>query len=153
MVVSTIYDKDLKRSRPIEFKDISIIVPRKKQVSLIERIFTKEGIPLSIQVDDKITDSVIIKLMNSLFNLVLNVDTENFDDYKYYFLSVARSFLFEMDDNEILKHSFDNFKNNIVCDKARLVKKYMLNHSVSKTFEYLLEEFNFISSGCYSKTS
>lgn len=137
-----VFDKKKECLREIEYKDIAIIVPRKKHVPLIEKIFTKEGIPLSIQVDDKITDSVIIKLMNSLFNLVLHVDNPNSEEYKFYFLSVARSFLSDMNDNDILKDSFSNFTENEIYQKAVLVNKYMLNNSVSKTYEYLLEVFD-----------
>ena len=136
-----VYSKDLKGLKDLEFNDIAIIVPRKKQVPLIEKIFTKEGIPLSIQVDDKITDTIILKLINSLFNLVLNVDKPNSDDYKFYYLSVARSFLFEISDNDILIESFENYTNNIIYEKALEVNKFMKENSVNKTFEYLLQVF------------
>ena len=137
-----VYDKDLKCFRNIEYKDIAIIIPRKKQVSLIEKIFTNEGIPLRVEVADKITESIILKLMNSLFNLVINISNTNSDDYKFYFLSVARSFLFEMSDNDILKESFNKYLDNVIYQKALNVYNFMYNNSVSKTFEFLLKEFN-----------
>ncbi len=141
-----VYDKDEKEYRVIRYSDIAIILPRKKNVELIQKIFTSEGIPLNISIDEKITESPMIKLLCSLFNLVRFVDSTDYQEYAYYFVSVARSFLFRQSDNVILNESFTYYKNNEIYDIAKRVNEYSKSHSVTKTFEYMLTEFNVYNS-------
>lgn len=136
-----VYDKDLRCLRKIEYKDIAVIVPRKNYVELMQKIFTSNGIPYCLSVDEKISDSLIIRVLSSLFNLVYNVDGNNLEAYKYYFVSIARSFLFRQSDNLILNESFNDFVDNEIYEKAKKVKYFSYNNSMIKTFEYMLEEF------------
>lgn len=142
----SVYDNSKKIYRQIQYKDIAIILPRKRNLELIQKIFTSEGIPLNVAIDEKITDSPIIKLVCSLLNLVRLVDSNEYQEYSYYFVSVARSFLFRQSDNVILNESFSNYKNNEIYDIAKRVSNYSKVYSVSKTFEYLLTEFNVYNS-------
>ena len=141
-----VYDNNEKNYRTIQYKDIALILPRKKNLELIQKIFTSEGIPLNIAIDEKITDSPIIKLVCSLLNLVRLIDIDEYQEYSYYFVSVARSFLFKQSDNVILNESFSYYKNNEIYDIAKRVSDYSKSHSVSKTFEFLLTEFNVYNS-------
>ena len=137
-----VYDKDNNSLRDIKYQDIAVILPRKANVELLQKIFTSKGIPYCLSIDEKISNSFIIRVFNSLFNLINTVDSSDIETYKFYFVSVARSFLFRQTDNLILSESFDDFKNNEIYEKAKKVKYFSRNNSVTKTFEYMLEEFN-----------
>ena len=77
--------------------------------------------------------------MSSLFNLVRYVkDIENYKEYAFYFVSVARSFLFRKSDNWILQESMKFYQKNEIYDKAKKVYYYSRSHSVVSSFEYML---------------
>ena len=141
-----VFDKDSNSLRPIKYSDISVIVPRKKNIGLIQKIFTGEGIPLNIAIDEKITDSPMIGLISSLLNLVTSVSSSDYKKYAFYFVSVARSFLFRQSDDLILRESLNYYKDNEIYEIAKRVNYYSRSHSVTKTFEYLLQEFNVYNS-------
>ena len=141
-----VFDKNSNSLRPIKYSDISVIVPRKKNIGLIQKIFTSEGIPLNIAIDEKITDSPMIGLISSLLNLVTSVGSSDYKKYAFYFVSVARSFLFRQSDDLILRESLNYYKDNEIYEIAKRVNYYSRSHSVTKTFEYLLQEFNVYNS-------
>ena len=143
----TVYDKKLKKSRDLRYKDIAVILPRKEHVDLISKVFTSQGIPLNISIDEKISDSPIIRVICSVLNLVRYVkDFENQNEYAFYFVSVARSFLFRKSDNWILQESLKYYQKNEIYNMAKKVYYYSRNHSMVSSFEYMLKEFDFYGS-------
>lgn len=137
-----VFDKKEKCLRKMKYSDIAIILPRKNNVELIQKIFTSENIPLRLNVDEKITDSLIVRVICSLLNLVRYIyDKDNYNEYAFYFVSVARSFLFRESDELILEQSEKYYRKNPIYDIAKKVYYYSLDHSVTKTFEFMLEKF------------
>lgn len=136
-----IYDKDLKGNRKIKYSDIAIILDRGKLYPLYSKIFTYLGIPLDVISNEKISDHILLHIIASIFNLIRLVDS-NDEMYSYYFMSVARSFLLTISDNQLLAYSFDNYKNNELSLLAKDIKNYAYTHSPIMTFEYILKRFD-----------
>ena len=107
-----IYDKEEKIFREIKYQDICIIMDRGNNFSLYKKIFEYFGIPCQINADSQIKDSKIMPIISNLVNLVISEKLNRYDE-KYYhsFYSIARSFLFELSDDEIFSLVMDA-KNN-----------------------------------------
>jgi len=110
-----------------------------------KQIFTYKNIPLIQIKDEKMNDEIDLYVIKNLIKLVLKVKEKNLDtEFKYLFISIARSFLFNIDDNiiyEIFKN--ETFKENIIYklieeiinDYDNLTPKLLLDNLLDK-FDY-----------------
>lgn len=141
MASMEIFDKELGAMRNICYSDIAIIPKTNSNFDLYCEILNQNGIPYDVVINDKIGKNAFFNDMASLLNLIRTVKS-NDEKYAYYFLSVARSFLLSISDDELLSYHFDNYKDNALYHKALAIKEYALSNSPSKTFEHILKEFN-----------
>ena len=69
-------------------------------------------IPLEIHVDFSLKETYLLKLIANILMLSLNIfNKENFNDNRFYYLSLARSELFNFSDYEIFTSLIDRTKN------------------------------------------
>lgn len=105
-----VFDKDEMKVRDIDYSDIAILLDRSNNFNLYKKIFEFLNIPLTIYKDESITDSVDISIIKNIINLIIN---RNYDQkFKYSFISILRSYLFNIDDNEIFKYFVNNNYND-----------------------------------------
>jgi len=107
-----VFDKDKKILRDIKYNDIAILIDRSTNFDLYKKIFEYLNIPLTIYKDESITDSVDISIIKNIINLILNKDHNQ--EFKYSFISVLRSYLFNLDDNEIFNYFINNNYNKTI---------------------------------------
>ena len=99
-----IMDKDTFTKRDITYNDFAILIDRSKSFNLFKKIFEYLNIPITIMKDSTITNSIDLDIIKNIYNLLISIKNSNYDtNFKYSFVSIARSFLFELSDNEILK--------------------------------------------------
>ena len=131
--------------RKVRYEDFCIIMDRGSSFPKIKKIFEYLGIPLTIYEDKKLTNETDIMLINNIIGLILKIKDECKDTlFKYYFLSIARSFLFEMPDNEIFEIIKNNtYEDTIIykkCDsiisKLDKISNYELVNEIVETFNY-----------------
>lgn len=97
-----VFDKDKKSLRDITYQDFVILMDRSSKFELYKKIFEYEKIPLTILKDENIMNQIEIYLINNLIELVLKASKKEFDTaFRYAFLSIGRSYLFEMNDQEL----------------------------------------------------
>lgn len=97
-----VFDKNTKKLRQIKYSDICIITDRNKYLSLYRKILEYMGIPSVIYMDNELNQDIVFLVIKNLIDLVNHVNNKIFDNqFRYLFTSVARSFLFEYDDNTI----------------------------------------------------
>ena len=95
-----IMDKDTGKPKFLEYKDCAILIDRSSQFELYKKIFEYLNIPITIYRDKAISNSDEIIIFKHIYNLILS---NKFDtNFKYSFTSLARSYLFQKNDNEIL---------------------------------------------------
>lgn len=97
-----VFDKDTGIIRPIEYKDFVILLDKSKNFDLYKKIFEYLGIPLSILKEESLGKDNDILIIKNLLNFIVRIKRK--DDYnslKYSFVSLARSYLFELTDEEI----------------------------------------------------
>ena len=135
-----IFDKDTKEIRNIKYSDIAILLDRSTNFSLYKKIFEYLNIPLSIYKDEVLTNNTTINVIKNIIYLMINSNYNG--DFKYSFISVLRSYLFNMDDNLIFEY-FDN-KNFNDCELIKKVRSIDFNSmSLSNTIIEIINSFNF----------
>jgi len=138
-----VFDKSKKVLKDCSFNDFVILMDRTSSFDLYKKIFEYVGVPLTLYKDETLNNSDDIYILKNIIELIIKINTNTYDTlFKYCFISVARSFLFELDDNEIFKYFVDNnFKdsniynmfNNINIDS---ITPYQL-------IEIIIEKTNF----------
>lgn len=114
-----IFDKDTKELRNIEYSDFVILMDRSSKFDLYKRVFEYFKIPLTILKDENILNHTEIYLIKNLIKLLLKVDKKEFDEeFRYAFLSVGRSYLCSIKDQEL----FDFINNGNYYD-SKIIKK------------------------------
>ena len=135
-----VFDKDSLEIRDMKYSDIAILMDRSSHFMLYKKIFEYLNIPLTVYKDESITDSVDISIVKNLFNLFIK---DKYDEsFKYSFISIMRSYLFNLHDDEI----FDYFLNNNYQNSELMKKIYSIDISNLTSDELLLkiiDEFKF----------
>ena len=89
--------------RDAKYSDFCIIMDRGNAFDLYKKIFSYLGIPLDIYQNQKLTIQNIVLIINNYLGLIIKIFNNELDDkFRYYFTSIARSFLFSLKDNDIL---------------------------------------------------
>ncbi|MDD3241845.1 MAG: UvrD-helicase domain-containing protein [Bacilli bacterium] len=106
-----IFDKD---SNPLilrkaKYDDFVIIMDRGKDFPLYKKIFEYMQIPLTIINDQDLTDQDNIYIISNIIKFILKIKNKKYDDeFKYSFISIARSYIYEYSDQYI----YDVIKEN-----------------------------------------
>ena len=104
-----VIDKNTNSLRNCTYEDFCIIMDRNSAFPIYKKVFEYLKIPLSIYEDKKLTNEIDIKLISNIVELILKIKDNIIDiDFKYDFVSILRSYLFNYNDNFI----FEIFKNN-----------------------------------------
>lgn len=134
-----IFDKDEKVIRNLKYEDIVILMDRATNFELYKKIFEFLNIPLSIYKDEDIKNNGDINLIKNILTLLLNKDK---DEYKYAFISLARSYLFNLDDNLIFSYVMENnYQNNEIYNISKDIDFNNLN--LKELLIEIIEKFNF----------
>ena len=119
-----VVDKETNTLRKCTYSDFAIIMDRGTSFDLYKKIFEYVGIPIIQIKNEKLTlgdDLIVIK---NLINLIIKVNLNELDDeFKYYFTSVSRSYLFKTLDEDI----FDTIKSNKYYDNELFKKCQSIN--------------------------
>ena len=111
-----VMDKETGKMRDITYSDICIIMDRNSEFAKYKQIFEYLNIPLVMYKDEVLSEGIDIILIKNILNLILKIKTKCFDkEFKYYQVSIMRSYLFCYDDNKIFNIFSDNklFDNEI----------------------------------------
>lgn len=132
-----VFDKETNKLRDITYNDFVIILDRSKYFNDFKRVFEYLGIPTEVLQDDKLNTSIDISIIKNIFDLIIRINNNDFGvEFKYDFLSIGRSFLYELDD----EYLFDTFKNN-TFKETQIYKDFSIFKSLnSYTCSELLEE-------------
>ena len=139
-----VFDKETNKLRPATYSDFVIILDRSQHFDDYKRIFEYLGIPLSILKNDKLNTSIDMNIIKNIIDLIIRINNNDYGvDFKYDFMSIGRSFLYEMNDEEL----FSMFKND-TFKESKLYKDFSdINNINSLTcgelFEMILDITDF----------
>jgi ATP-dependent helicase/nuclease subunit A len=138
-----VFDKDTKQSHDATYNDFAILIDRKTQFELYQKVFSEYGIPLKAEKDSDITNSDVIMAFQNLVRLFYFTKVGDYGDrFRHAFLSVSRSFLFETSDQE----TFEINQNMTYVDTTLMRKmtecvKLFGSQSISRILGKLIDEF------------
>ena len=140
-----VFDKDKGILRNIEYKDFVILLDKSKDFDTYKKIFEYLQIPLSILKDENLSDDETILIIRNLFRLLICIKENRLDmEFKYSFISICRSYLYRLSDNEI----YDIYVHDKFCDTELFKKCLELVSSIdemnlSSYLLYVLDKFNY----------
>ena len=128
-----------------EYKDFCIIMDRNTTFDLTKKIFEYLKIPLALYKDEELNTSTDIYLIKNILTFLIQIKERNFTEtFRHAFISIARSYLYRLPDDEIFKY-FTNFtfkESEIFKDLAPISKEIdsksiseILEEVILKTFE------------------
>jgi len=130
--------------RDITYKDFCILMDRTTYFNIYKKVFDYLNIPLNIYKDENILETDETLLINNILGLIVNIKTNTYDTNKFYYTSIARSYLYNLHDKEI----YDVIKNNKLKEtdiylKCKEIAKDIENISNRMIIEKIITEFNF----------
>ena len=130
-----IMDKETNQKKNLEYKDCAILIDRSSNFELYKKIFEYMKIPITIYRDKALNTSDEIVIIKHIYNLILSNKID--ENFKYSFTSLARSYIFEYKDNEILNYiNQKNYQDTEIMQKINLLKQNINQ----KTNEILIRE-------------
>lgn len=134
-----VFDKEEQIKRPIRYEDIAILMDRSTHFNLYKKVFEYLNIPLSIYKDESITDNTVISIVKNILYLILNCYPNQ--DFKYAFVSVLRSFLFNEEDNVIFNYFVkENYMESQLMKVIETIDYSLLNPK--EIMENIIEKFD-----------
>ena len=139
-----VFNKDDKVLRDITYNDFVILMDRTTDFDLYKKIFEYVGIPLTLYKDDKLNNSDDIYIIKNIIDYIVKINKKEYDtEFKYDYTSIARSYLFELSDQEIFNSFKDNnFTNNIVYETFKDLSNEITSTSITTLLERIIEKTN-----------
>jgi len=140
-----VFDKDKCLLRPIEYKDFVILLDRSKNFTLYKKIFEYVGIPLMIYQDESLKNGYDLDIIKNILKLIVKEKSHTYDtEFKYAFMSIARSYLVNLDDGLI----FRCITNETYKDVEFMKRVETLSQDIDELDNHeimmrIIEDFNF----------
>lgn len=130
-----VFDIKKKQFRSATYSDFVILLDRKTSFDLYKKIFEYKNIPLVIHKEEDFSYNNVIFVIKNILTLIHSFYVKDLSNITYSLVSVLRSYLFEFDDELILKN-IDDLINaeefQPVIDKITYLATYYKGHSLSE---------------------
>ncbi len=140
-----IFDKDENIQRPAKYNDFAVLLDRTTSFNLYKKIFEYLNVPLSVYKDESIKESINIKIIKNILILINKIHNKVYDnDFRYAYFSVARSYLFKIDDNNLYNIiSNKEYFNTEIFKICQTISQSLENNNIYYIVNKIIEEFNF----------
>lgn len=138
-----VVDKETSSLRECKYSDFAIIMDRGTSFDLYKKIFEYVGVPIVQIKNEKLTLGDDLLVLKNLINLIVKINLNEIDDeFKYYFTSISRSYLFKTDDEEIFDIlKSNNFYKSELCKKCKSINIFELTNL--DLLNKIIDEFNY----------
>ncbi len=148
-----IFDLETDSFRDIHYSDCAILLSQKSEFELYKKVFDYFKIPLTIHKDEDLSLSTELIVIKNIIKLIGYYQGIDFDQALIKtFMSVARSFVLNMSDNDIfeiiLKSKNNCLFSNIpesLLEKITYLSNYSKEHSISELIIEILNIFEIYS--------
>lgn len=131
-----VFDMANQIQRPCSYNDFVILMDRATTFDLYKKIFEYLEIPLTLYKDESLSESEDIYLIRNMLDLLIEIESNRFGvNFKYDYISIARSFLYEINDDIIFDDFFDN--RFVETDIYKQFKDISLNIKSSSVYDVL----------------
>lgn len=141
-----VFDKDNMIVRDIEYKDFCIIMDRNTEFPKYKKIFEYMQIPLTLYQDEVLTLEHDILVLKNIMNFIIKINKKEYDtNFKYYFTSIARSYLFRLSDDKIFNiFQEKDFYNNEIFKISKSISDNLENLTNEEFITEIVNKFNII---------
>lgn len=142
-----IFDKNDNVLRDAKYSDFVILLDRSTNFDLYKKIFEYMSIPMTKYTATNITNEIEILLIKNILKLILCVEDKKYDiEFKYAFMSIARSYLFQFSDEEIFSFFYNNnFKDNKLYEIVYAIASKIDYLSLNELISIIIDNFEFYS--------
>ena len=137
-----VIDRKTKKMRVCTYSDFSIIMDRGTSFDIYKKIFEYLGIPLAKIENQSLTLGDDLIIFNNLIKLIIKINKNEIDDeFKYLYLSIARSYLFRLTDEKI----FDIVQSNnyINTELYNMCNINIDDISILELLNIIIDKFDF----------
>lgn len=136
---------DEETQRDITYNDFCILMDRTSSFDIYKKVFDYLQIPLNIYKDEDILFTDEVCLINNILGLIINIKKEgNSTSNKFYYTSIARSYLYSIEDETIYQTITNNkIKETDIYQKCLEISKNIDSMSNCEIIETIINEFNF----------
>ncbi len=140
-----VYDRKLNTTRACNYSDFAIIMDRSTDFDLFKKIFEYLNLPLTILKEESISSSVDIKIIKNIVKMLIKIANKKFDiDFWYTYFSIARSYLFNIEDEKIFDDYVNkNYQDSPIYKTCLLVTKDAYNDSIYSILNNIIKHFKF----------
>ena len=140
-----VMDKDTNTLRDATYSDFAIIMDRATNFDLYKKIFSYMGIPITIFKDEKMNDSDDINVIRNIFRFIIKIKNYELDvEFRYLFVSIMRSFLYDIDDDIIFDYFINNnFKDSELYIKCLDISKMIDYSTIHEFLDVIVDRFNY----------
>ena len=125
-----VFDKNL---RPCKYSDFCILIDRTTAFDTYKKIFDFLNVPINIYKDDNIMISDETSLINNIIKFIINIKNNKINETsRFCFASIARSYLYQLDDQTI----YDTISQNKINES----EIYEIAYNISKNLDSLSNE-------------
>ena len=122
------FGKDTNGIRKIKYSDFAILLDSSKYFELYKKILEYNGVPTIINKSINLTDGEVITIIKNIISFIIKLKSNIIDnEFKKLFISLGRSFLFNIDDDTL----FDYFLNNNYKDSDI----YKISYEITKKLD------------------
>lgn len=116
-----VIDRDTWEPRNSRYEDFAILIDRSSSFNKYKKIFEYLNIPLNVYKEQTITESKDLLIVANIYNLIIDIYKKTYKkDFKYSYVSIARSYLYEINDSKILEN-INNIKETEIYDKCHAI--------------------------------
>jgi len=139
-----VFDKDNLMLRDIEYNDFVILMDRSTNFELYKKIFEYLEIPTTLYKDENIVNENELYLIKNIISFIIKVKLNEFDtEFKYLFTSINRSYLSDINDEQIFEYFVnDNFKDSELYKKCYEISLELDNINNVSLLDTILSEFD-----------
>ncbi len=128
----------------LEYKDFCILIDKSKNFELLKKVLEYFDIPTTLYKDVSIKEDDEVYILKNLITVLTHIELNNLDeDFNHAFISIARSYVYKMTDDEIFT-IFNNktFKDSDLYKKLLEISKSINGLSNKEIIIKLINEFN-----------
>ncbi len=139
-----VYDFKLKKLRKALYSDFCIILDRGTEMASYKKIFEYLNVPMEVYKDSDLSTTDVLLILKNIVSLILKIKAKEYDaKMEYAFLSVARSFLGNLDDNIIFKMlKKHTFYDSEIMQKCFKIAQDLEFKTPLELIEEIIKEFN-----------
>lgn len=138
------FGKEEKGNRDIKYSDFVILMDNSKNFELYKKILEYKGIPTTIMKSGNLLDGELIVILKNIISLIIKIKEGCIDtEFKKLFISLGRSFLFNIDDNSLFDYFLNkDFYSSEIYIKTKDISSEIDNISLEDLIDIIIEKYD-----------